>query len=494
MLDYENGDINNATIKIADLGYSTELGTSGVASTLCGTPINMAPDIINLFNNPNKEQKYNNKVDLWSLGTITYELLIGVPPFYASTHLELFEMVKKGIYSLPNNLRLSIEAISFINGLLQFYPEKRFNWEDIKNHPFITNSYKTFHFVDLKTIDTDFKNPEQLQVDTRNCENFVWLLFQTNFSKLDLDKVDKNIYENPILEKLVASNEKDLSDEYEDANELDIGNPEEHDHINKKEEEEKVEEDDIIPNNYNVEDFNEQEKCEEKKKEDQSNEEEDNIIIQLNAEKEGEMVDNIIQEEEPKTYEVKEADYNFIQIYANENDVKENVDQNVLLVKFEEEINNQINQLEENYDNQIAKEGEELNINDEESQQKEEPKIEENSESEIPEKVFENKIEANLLPIHEESFNQQEEKSRELPKALNLEELPENPPINLFNSKSQNITSMISNSLDNKTEQQLVDENQTENESDKWELISSISDTVERDLNRSYEIINEYFN
>jgi len=138
----------NISIKIADLGYARELEGVGVASTICGTPITMAPDIINLFDSSkNKDHKYNNKVDLWSLGAITYELLTGQPPFYASNYKQLFEEVMNGKYNLPKNLKISIESITFINGLLQFFPDKRMSWSEIRNHPFITKKCERFSYV-----------------------------------------------------------------------------------------------------------------------------------------------------------------------------------------------------------------------------------------------------------------------------------------------------------------------------------------------------------
>jgi len=65
-------------------------------------------------------------------------------------------------------MKLSVEVISFINGLLQFYPEKRFDWEQIKNHPFIKNDVTTFHFIDLKTVkEGDAKNLELKDINVK---------------------------------------------------------------------------------------------------------------------------------------------------------------------------------------------------------------------------------------------------------------------------------------------------------------------------------------
>jgi serine/threonine protein kinase len=239
-IDYKFTDeeLESISIKIADLGYARELEGGGVASTICGTPITMAPDIINLFDGDRaKDHKYNNKVDLWSLGAITYELIVGRPPFYASNYKLLFEEVMNGKYTLPKNLKISIEAITFINGLLQFFPEKRMSWEQINDHPFIKSDVVNFTFIDLKCLENNYQNPQQLEIDTKDCENFVWLNFKTKTEDLPLDKIDQSIYQNPIIEtiKKEFSNKDEKSkdqpqkeetseDDYESAaNEINLG-------------------------------------------------------------------------------------------------------------------------------------------------------------------------------------------------------------------------------------------------------------------------------
>jgi serine/threonine protein kinase len=43
-------------------------------STYCGTPLYLSPEIL-------KGQKYDEKVDLWAIGILAYELLLGKSPF-----------------------------------------------------------------------------------------------------------------------------------------------------------------------------------------------------------------------------------------------------------------------------------------------------------------------------------------------------------------------------------------------------------------------------
>ena len=67
------------TIKIADFGWSVYSPKEGRRDTLCGTLDYLSPEMVNNDN-------HDNKVDIWSLGILTYEFCVGVPPFETSTH------------------------------------------------------------------------------------------------------------------------------------------------------------------------------------------------------------------------------------------------------------------------------------------------------------------------------------------------------------------------------------------------------------------------
>lgn len=183
-LDYNKVDFFDCTIKIADLGYARELDTTSLASTICGTPMTMAPDVIQMG-----DKKYNSKADLWSLGAITYELVTGTLPFYGNNFNNLMENVIKGKYSFPKNLSISLECIVFINGLLQFYPQKRYNWTQITSHPFIMHPTSNFTIVNLEQVELDQNSCIQLQNDTKDCGNFLWVLFKSSLKTITLDKV-----------------------------------------------------------------------------------------------------------------------------------------------------------------------------------------------------------------------------------------------------------------------------------------------------------------
>ena len=64
----------NISVKLGDFGFATTLGQDEMIKFYCGTPLNMAPEILN-------DNFYNHKVDIWSLGVALYEALFKQPPF-----------------------------------------------------------------------------------------------------------------------------------------------------------------------------------------------------------------------------------------------------------------------------------------------------------------------------------------------------------------------------------------------------------------------------
>ena len=81
----------------------------GLAETLCGSPLYMAPEIL-------KYLKYDCKADLWSTGVILYELVVGRTPFNGINHLQLVNEIDRKQVLVPPDImpELSTHLVELI--------------------------------------------------------------------------------------------------------------------------------------------------------------------------------------------------------------------------------------------------------------------------------------------------------------------------------------------------------------------------------------------
>ncbi|KAK4448600.1 Serine/threonine-protein kinase ark1 [Podospora aff. communis PSN243] len=118
-------------IKISDFGWSVHAPKNRRA-TLCGTLDYLPPEMIR---SGSKDNYYNEKVDLWSLGVLTYEFLVGEAPFYEE-HAPLTQRrIARADMTIPE--WVSKEAKDLIRKLLVLDPEDRLPLEEVQTHPWI---------------------------------------------------------------------------------------------------------------------------------------------------------------------------------------------------------------------------------------------------------------------------------------------------------------------------------------------------------------------
>uniref|UniRef100_A0A8C9W3I0 non-specific serine/threonine protein kinase n=1 Tax=Scleropages formosus TaxID=113540 RepID=A0A8C9W3I0_SCLFO len=109
----KKSSLNGIRIKIADFGFARYLQSNMMAATLCGSPMYMAPEVI-------MSQNYDAKADLWSIGTVIYQCLVGKPPFQANSPQDLRMFYEKNKTLVPNIPRETSPQLSdLLLGLLQ---------------------------------------------------------------------------------------------------------------------------------------------------------------------------------------------------------------------------------------------------------------------------------------------------------------------------------------------------------------------------------------
>ncbi|MCJ1249946.1 spindle assembly checkpoint kinase [Trapelia coarctata] len=117
-------------IKISDFGWSVH-APNNRRNTMCGTLDYLPPEMIKPGS---QENYYSQAVDLWSLGVLTYEFLVGEAPF-EDTPIQTQRKIARCDMSVPSFV--SAEAKDLIKRLLVLDPEKRIALEDVQQHPWI---------------------------------------------------------------------------------------------------------------------------------------------------------------------------------------------------------------------------------------------------------------------------------------------------------------------------------------------------------------------
>ncbi|XP_051680248.2 serine/threonine-protein kinase 33 isoform X5 [Oryctolagus cuniculus] len=164
-----NNEIN-LNIKVTDFGLAVKKQgrSEAMMQTTCGTPIYMAPEVINAHD-------YSQQCDIWSIGVIMYILLCGDPPFMASSEEKLFELIKKGELRFENPVWNSISenAKSVLRQLMKVDPAHRITAKELLDNQWLTgntlSSGRPFNVLEMMK---EWKNnPESDEENTAREKN-----------------------------------------------------------------------------------------------------------------------------------------------------------------------------------------------------------------------------------------------------------------------------------------------------------------------------------
>jgi len=198
--DNKNKNMLKSKIKIIDFGFARHLTPKELAFSQLGSPINMDPGILNKINKIENfnDYGYDQKADIWSLGTICYEMLMGKSAFESNSMSELVNKINNGKYYLSSNL--SKETLSFLKGMLKFDLKKRKNIDELYKHPFLTKPYNTFN----KNKDNDNDNDND-----NDCEDEI----EINIKKSNNSILKKpNIYSTILIEEEDDNNNNNINE------------------------------------------------------------------------------------------------------------------------------------------------------------------------------------------------------------------------------------------------------------------------------------------
>ena len=117
-------------IVLSDFGLAKEYEVQDLCSTICGSPLYMAPELL-------YHKNYSPNCDIWSIGIVLYEMLFNKVPFLANS----IESLKKKIIikcDIPNNI--SEPCRNLLEKLLIHDSNKRITWNELFQHKWILSS------------------------------------------------------------------------------------------------------------------------------------------------------------------------------------------------------------------------------------------------------------------------------------------------------------------------------------------------------------------
>ena len=123
---------SNMQAKLSDFGWSNYIQPGDKRNSICGTPIYLAPEMITRIG-------HDEKVDIWSIGVLLFELLTGDQAWAGDN----VETVKYNICNLkiswPDDI--DVLAADLISQILKINPDERMSLSDILNHSFFTQYF-----------------------------------------------------------------------------------------------------------------------------------------------------------------------------------------------------------------------------------------------------------------------------------------------------------------------------------------------------------------
>ena len=150
-------------LRITDFGLSKDgvkgEGAKNGTTTFCGTPEYLAPELL-------ENKGHGKAVDWWSLGTLLFEMMTGLPPFYDQNMQRMYDKILHSPLRVPEYV--GPDAKSILTGLLQRKVSERLgsngDQEQIKAHAYwrkLGTRTLDWGAVERKEYSPEFKPPNR---------------------------------------------------------------------------------------------------------------------------------------------------------------------------------------------------------------------------------------------------------------------------------------------------------------------------------------------
>ena len=219
---------HNMVAKLTDFGWSNYIQGDIKRTTVCGTPVYLAPEIIN-------NTGHDERVDIWCIGVLMFELLTGTAPFQGNDVQTVKYNISRLKIKWPQGM--DRDAVDLISKILKYNPYERISLENMLLHPFFTRYFpnaisclkvpdNTQYKVFIVSKDNpliwnpvfdinDYSVGTQNNIYTDNTNTNTYTNNQTNTYSNNYSNLDQYNYDN-LLEKY-----DNLQKDYNDLKSLD---------------------------------------------------------------------------------------------------------------------------------------------------------------------------------------------------------------------------------------------------------------------------------
>eukprot|EP00730_Choanoeca_flexa_P008910 TRINITY_DN12556_c0_g4_i1.p1 TRINITY_DN12556_c0_g4~~TRINITY_DN12556_c0_g4_i1.p1 ORF type:complete len:725 (+),score=93.73 TRINITY_DN12556_c0_g4_i1:133-2307(+) len=139
---------HDLNLKIVDFGLANRLNDDGVLDTQCGSPAYSAPELLG-------GKRYDNKVDVWSVGINMYAMLTGKLPFPSHNVTELHALILDQAYEVPKHF--SKELVALLKRVLAARAKDRMSVREFACDPWLV--------AGAEPVSVDFGSEDNASLD-----------------------------------------------------------------------------------------------------------------------------------------------------------------------------------------------------------------------------------------------------------------------------------------------------------------------------------------
>ena len=158
---------HDGVMKIADFGFAKMIDEASknvkMQHTLLGTPLYMAPQILN-------DESYTSKCDIWSAGVVIYECLFKKLPWNGTSIANLYRNIKTNPLKFPKEV--GEDTKDLLNKMLQINEARRISWKELEEHPAIKAGQITYDIKhSKKEVAEELKKTDDNSIQSNGVSN-----------------------------------------------------------------------------------------------------------------------------------------------------------------------------------------------------------------------------------------------------------------------------------------------------------------------------------